>query len=325
MSRKMVLFFVSCVFWICSAPQDALPLDYPTREIEFIVGYAPGSSSDSVARVVAKYGEKYAGKPIIVVNKPGGGGSRGFTSLAAAKPDGYTIGIFSASGFLQPYLMKGVTYHYQKNFKVISQCAYMAIGLYVKKGSPNDVPLKELVRKVKEKPNTFKIGIGGTWSTEDFARAIFEDEAGVKSIRVPFTGGGTESIPALLGGHTDFNFGGSPHWAPLYKGGKVNVLAVTSDLRDPRFPDIPTFKENGYPVDLQNCYWIVAPAKTSDAIIRHLAEAFKKAFAEQGYKDGVDTLGVTGVWTGTEDSWKDMHKMDRLVQGVVKKYDLKPQ
>jgi tripartite-type tricarboxylate transporter receptor subunit TctC len=278
-----------------------------------------------VARVVAKHGEKYAGKPIIVVNKPGGGGSRGFASLAAAKPDGYTIGNFSASGLMQPYLMKGVTYHYQKNFKVICQSAYMAVGLYVKKGSPYDLPLKELVQKIKEKPNTIKVGIGGTWSTEDFVRALFEDEAGLKCIRVPFTGGGTESIPALLGGHTDINFGGSPHWAPLYKGGKVNVLAISSDQRDFRFPDIPTFKENGYDINLQNSYWIVAPAKTSDVIIRYLAEAFKKAFAEQGYKEGVDHLGVTGVWTGTEDSWKDMHKMDRLIQGVVKKYDLKPQ
>ncbi len=324
MKRKMVLVFL----WVLSVmmiPGVVFSLDYPTREIEYVVGFGPGSSQDNVSRVVARYGEKYVGKTIVVVNKPGGGGTRGITSIAAAKPDGYTVGTFSVAGLLQTYLMKGATFHYRKSFRVISQSAYMPTGLYVKKGSPYDVPLKELVKMAKAKPDTIKVGIGGTWSVEDFTRSVFEDEAGVKCIRVPFAGGGTETIPALLGGHTDINFGGAPHWAPLYKGGKVNVLAMTAVQRDPRFPDIPTFKELGFSLDIRNCYWIVAPAKTPDGIINFLAEAFKKAFAEQGYKDGMDNLGVTGNWTGPEEALKDMDNMDRLIQGVVKKYDLKPE
>lgn len=325
MTRKVLLLLLSLAFvnpWI---PRDALSLDYPTREIEFISGYAPGSSNDNSSRIAAKFGEKYVGRPIIVVNKPGGGGTRGANAIASAKPDGYTLGLLATSLILQPYLMKGVTYHYKKSYRPICQSSYMPVGLYVKKGSPYDMPLQELVKKAKGSPNTIKVGIGGTWSTEDFSRAVFEDEAGIKCIRVPFSGGGGESIPALLGGHTDFNFGGSAHWAPLYKAGKVNVLAMTTEKRDPRFPDIPTFKECGYKLTFMQFYWVVAPAKTPDPIIHFLAEAFKKGFAEQGFKEGMENLGGTEDFAGPEDTLKAMDRMDQLVQGVVKKYDLKPQ
>jgi tripartite-type tricarboxylate transporter receptor subunit TctC len=128
-----------------------------------------------------------------------------------------------------------------------------------------------------------------------------------------------------LGGHTDINFGGSAHWAPLYKAGKVNVLAMTTEKRDPRYPDIPTFKEFGYKLDFMQFYWVVAPAKTPDPIIHFLTEAFKKGFSEQGFQEAAENLGGTAAFAGPEDTLKAMDRMDQLVQGVVKKYDLKPQ
>jgi tripartite-type tricarboxylate transporter receptor subunit TctC len=326
MSKKVLFFLLSLALVISLIPEGALCMDYPTREIEFISGFGPGSSNDSTARMVAKFGEKYVGKPIVVVNKPGGGGTRGYSSLAAAKPDGYTLGNLSTAVVFTPYLVKGVTYHYKKSFKVVCQTSYMPVGLYVKKGSPYDIPLKELIKKAKQKPNTIKVGIGGTWVPEDMARAVFDDQAGIKCIRVPFSGGGAETIPALLGGHTDINYGGSAHWAELYRAGKLNVLATTLDQRDPRFPDIPTFKESGYDLSgLLNYYWVAAPANTPDAIVNHLAEAFKKGVAEKGYMNAMDSLGCTAGWEGPADSLKTMDKLDRLVKDVVKKYNLKPE
>ena len=325
MSRKMVLFFLPLALSIAMTPVNALTLDYPTREIEFIAGFGPGSTVDNIARLAAKFSEKYVGKPIVVINKPGGGGARGSSALAAAKLDGYTIGMVAPSAILQPYLMKGVTFHYKKNFRIICQVVNSEIGLYVKKGGPYDVPLKELINKAKGKPDTIRVGIGGTWSGEDFARAIFEEEAGVKLIRIPFPGGATESVPAILGGHTDINFGSSPHWAPLYKAGKLNVLATSGEQRDPRLPDIPTFKENGYEVNISANYWISAPAGTPDAIIDFLAEAFKKGCSEKGYKESMDNLGLLAAWENPADSLKSMERMENLFLKIIKKYDLKPQ
>lgn len=149
MGRKGFPFILSVTtLWIFLAPMSAIGSDYPTREIEFIAGYAPGSNTDNFARLAGKYGEKYVGKPIVVVNKPPA--ARGFAALAAAKPDGYTLGIISNSTIGQQYLLKGVTFHYRKSYRVICQIDYSAEGVFTKKGGPYDIPLKELVKKAKE-------------------------------------------------------------------------------------------------------------------------------------------------------------------------------
>ena len=322
--RKKLLLILSLIF-VSLIAGNSIGSEYPTREIEVIAGFGPGSAMDLIARLAAKYAEKPIGKSVIVVNRPGGGGSRGSIVLAAAKPDGYTLGLIAPSGLLQPYLMKGVTFHYKKSYRIICQLANSEIGIYVKKGGPFDLPLKDFIAKAKEKPGTIKAGIGATWSGDDFARAILEEETGVKFIRVPFPGGGTESVPALLGGHSDVNFGSGPHWAPLYKAGKLNVLAIGGEKRDPRFPEIPTFKEYGYEMGIAASYWMAAPAGTPDAIIQFLAEAFKKGCAEKGYKEGMDNLGLLGTWENPADSLKSMERMESLFLKIIRKYDLKPQ
>jgi tripartite-type tricarboxylate transporter receptor subunit TctC len=322
MFDKILLIFLLLAFPFIFS-MDALALDYPQREIEFISAYAPGSNTDNFARVAAKFGEKYVGKPIVVVNKPGGGGSRGFAALAAAKPDGYTIGIISNSTIGQYYLLKGVTFHYRKSYRPVAQIDYSAEGLFVKKEGPYDIPMKELIKKAKEKPDTIKVGIGGSWTAQDFARAIFEEEAGVKFVKVPFPGA-AEAIPALLGKHVDIEFGPASEWAHLYKAGKVTVLAVSTEQRDPRFPEIPTFREFGFDVVIPAIHWIAAPAGTPDPITHILAEAFKKAFSEPAFKEAADHLGATAAWEGPEGCVRAMDKLDQLYQKVVKKYGLKP-
>jgi tripartite-type tricarboxylate transporter receptor subunit TctC len=324
MKFKMVLTILLIVIWAFIIPKITEALDFPTREIEFIAAFAPGSNTDNFARLAAKFGEKYVGKPIVVVNKPGGGGARGFTALATAKPDGYTIGLLSQSVIAHPYLLKGITFHYKKSFKLISQIDYSAQGLCVKKGGPWDISLKEFVKRAKEKPETIKVGIGGTWTAQDFVRAIFEEEAGIKLINVRFAGA-AEVIPNLLGGHLDCFIGPASEWSHLYKGGKVSVLAVSNEVRDPRFPDLTTFKEQGYDVALPSYHWIGAPAGTPDAIVNFLADAFKKAFAEPGFKEAADNLGATAAWAGPEDCLKTMEKIEQLYLRVIKKYGLKPE
>ena len=324
MKSKMAFGTLLVMAAACFSPIAGGAADYPTREIEFIAAFAPGSNTDNFARLSAKFGEKYVGKPIVVVNKPGGGGSRGFTALAAAKPDGYTIGLLSQAAIAQPYLLKGITFNYKKSFRLISQIDYSAQGLVVKKGGPFDISLKEFVKRAKEKPDTIKTGIGGTWTAQDFVRAIFEEEADIKLINVRFTGA-TEVVPNLLGGHLDCFIGPSAEWSHLLKGGKVSVLAVSNDQRDPRYPNIPTFKEQGYDVSLPSYHWVAAPAGTPDSIVSFLAEVFKKGFAEQGFKDAADNLGATAAWAGPEDSLKTMERIDQLYSRVVKKYDLKPE
>lgn len=117
--------------------------------------------------------------------------------------------------------------------------------------------------------------------------------------------------------------GPSAEWAPLLKGNKFNVLAVSTANRDPRFPEIPTFKEFGFNVVIATFNWVAAPAGTPDDIINFLAEAFKKGFAEQAFKDAADNLGAMAAWASPQECTKTMEKVDELYQRIIKKYDLK--
>lgn len=325
MGMRVSVFIVALVLAASLTPGEIRGLDYPTREIEFIAPFAPGSSTDAFSRLAAKFGEKYVGKPIVVVNKVGGGGVRGYAAISSAKPDGYTMGLLGQSVMVHPYLLKGVTYNYKKDFRILSQVDYSAEAFFTKKGGPYDIPLKELVKKAKEKPETIKMGVAGSvWGAPDFTRAFLEEEAGVKFNRVPFPGAG-DLIPAVMGGHSDLGVGPSAEWAPYYKGGQFSVLAVCTEKRDPRYPDIPTAKELGFDVVFSAYHWIGAPAGTPDPIVNLLADAFKKAFSEQGFKDGCDHLGATAAWDSPEGSLKAMEKVEQLYLKVIKKYDLKPQ
>jgi tripartite-type tricarboxylate transporter receptor subunit TctC len=325
MNGKIFSVLLALALGTSLGPGDALSAEYPTREIEFIVGFPPGSTVDHVGRLIAKHAEKYVGKPIVVANKPGGGGSRGFSSLAAAKPDGYTIGLVSTSAILQPYLMKGLTFHYKKSFRIISEIAYTAEGIYTKKGGPFDIPFPEIIKRAKEKPNTIKAGVGGTWTGSDVVRFILEDATGAKFIRIPHPAGGQDLVPGALGGHLDIAMGEGAQWAPLYTAGKFNVLAVSTEKRDPRFPNIPTLKEMGYDVVFLVTFWVGAPAGTPDSIINFWAEAFRKATAEEGYKQASDQAFNTASWAGPADSLKAVDKLDDTFQKLIKKYDLKPE
>ncbi len=217
----LLLFCCGTFFFPSTAPS----LDYPTREVEWIIQFAPGSASDQFSRVVCKFAEKHVGKPLIVVNKPGGGGMLGYSILAAAKPDGYTIGHLGNRTIMGPYLTKGATFT-KDSFRPIGRYAYLDHVLFVKKGGPYDLPLKELEKKAKE--GTKKITIGSTpqWGGPDVIRAIFEDLAGIQFNPISFPGGGAESVPALLGGHVDLLISNPGDFYALYKGGKFNLISL---------------------------------------------------------------------------------------------------
>jgi tripartite-type tricarboxylate transporter receptor subunit TctC len=323
MRIKALVAAIVMVWGLCSVSENVLALDYPTREIDFIAPFGAGSTSDLFGRLATSQAEKYVGKPFVTTNQTGGGGARAFTLLANGKPDGYTIGLLSNSVIGQTYLLKGVTFHYKTSFRLIAQINYSPYAFVVKKGGPYDVPIKELVKMAKEKPITFGIG-GAKWSVYDFARAIFEEETGVKFVVTPFPTA-SELNPFLLGGHVGIGICSPGQWLPLYQAGLISVLVISTDQRDPLFPNVPTFKELGYDVGIRSYHWIAAPPKTPDPIINFLADAFKKAFAEPSFKEACERLGGKEDWQGPEGALKSMETVGQLYQKVIKKYDLKPQ
>jgi len=299
-------------------------LDYPAREIELISPHAPGSSADLAARNIASHTERFVGKPLVVVNKPGGSGAKGPTYVAQAKPDGYTLGVFSQSGIAQPYLMKGVTFTYKKSYRAIAQADTSSTALYVLKGGKYDVPLKEFVKILRENPESIKIGIGGKWTVQDFATEMLQVEAGIKFNKIPFPAV-ADAVPAFLGGHIDAVMASTAAGSNLYKAGKISVLGDSQEQRDPLFPHVPTFKEQGYSVVVPNTRWIVAPAGTPEAVVNYLAKVFRQGLTSIEFKEGCNKLFLRADWAGPEDSVKGMQRVEQLYLTIIRKYNLQPE
>jgi tripartite-type tricarboxylate transporter receptor subunit TctC len=257
----------------------------------------------------------------VVVNKPGGGGSRGWAALSAAKPDGYSIGTVSNSTVIHKYLLKGVPYDWEKNFKLICTFAYAPIAIVVRKGAFGSI--QEFIKKAKDNPDSIKIGISGKWTTEDFAYQLLQEEAGIKLRRVDFAGGG-ERMTALLGGHIDAISAPPSEWKSLYDAGSLDALLICREKRVPSLPQIPTSKELGFNIEQTSMYMMGAPGGTPDPIVNFLSGAFKKGIAEPAFINGAAKIGVTASWISPEESLKIWKRMDQDFQLIIKKFDLKP-
>jgi hypothetical protein len=167
-------------------------------------------------------------------------------------------------------------------------------------------------------------GGGGTWTVQDFTRVLFEDEAGIKLIHVPFPGA-AEAVPAILGGHIDCLAGQVSEWGPLYESGKAQVLGIAGSKRLHKFPNIPTFQEQGLNIVLPLNHWVSAPTGTPEPIVKYLSEVLKKAILDPGYRTAMENMGVEAVYQGPEETLKVMEQIEANYLRIIKKLDLKPQ
>jgi tripartite-type tricarboxylate transporter receptor subunit TctC len=243
---------------------------WPERPIRLIVPFQPGSSSDTVARIVAtKLGERL-GQQIIVDNRVGASGNVGTEAVARAEPDGYTLGLANTSTHaVAPSLAGTLGYDLIKDFAPVSMISSSPFVLAVYSGLPvRDV--RELVALAKAKPHTLNYASAGPASMSHLAGALFEKMAGISLVHVPYRGT-AQSVIDLIEGRIEVQFGTIPPTLQHIKAGRMRVLAVTGERRDAAIADIPTVAEAGIP-GYEASLWqaIVAPKATPAAIVARL-------------------------------------------------------
>lgn len=264
-----------------SASPSPAASDFPQKDITLIVPWAAGGGTDLVARQIAALMEKETGKTVVVINKPGGGGLIGFQTLAAAKPDGYTLGLTTNSMLLQKYAsVNFLDYKALNHFIMVNEDP---AALTV----PANAPWKsvgEFVAAAKEKPGTLRVSNSGPGAIWHASAMMFEKVAGIKIVHVPYDGANPAGV-AAAGGHVEATFVSPGEVSSLVAAGKLRTIAITGDQRLANFPNLPTFKEEG--VDLVTGVWraIAAPAKTPPAVIAKLEEIIKKCIETQQYQD----------------------------------------
>jgi tripartite-type tricarboxylate transporter receptor subunit TctC len=283
------------------AKESMVSEKYPEKPITVIVPYVAGGGSDMIARILEKSAQKHLGQPLVVVNMPGGGATIGMNELAAAKPDGYTIGVVATSVILQP-LYGQTRYHYPTALEplvnVVSSPA--VVVTLAEKPWKN---LSELVSYAKQHPGEIKIGHSGLGTSVHITEEMFAKEAGITIKQVPFRGE-SEVLAALLGGHVQLM--GAYNVAPLkehVKSGTIRILGVAEEnrLTLPGFENVPTFKEQGINVAFNFWNGIAAPKGMPAAEKARLTAGLREMINDPEFKKNMEELGMSVQYLGPEE------------------------
>jgi tripartite-type tricarboxylate transporter receptor subunit TctC len=309
----MMVLLAAGMFLSSAAPAAA---EYPEREITVIVPWAAGGGTDLITRFLGDLMQKNLGKPVVVVNKPGGGGLVGFKQLAAAKPDGYTLGITTNSLVLHKY--SSSSYLDWRELAPIALHNNDPAGFTVNVDAPWKT-IKEALDYARANPMKVRVGNSGPGAIWHVAAAMLGSKTGVQFTHVPY-GGAAPAAVALAGGHIEATSVSPAEVGTLIKGGKLRLLAIASEKRDPLFSDVPTFKESG--IDFVMGVWrcLEAPKGTPKEIISKLESSVKTAVNDSKFKDFMTKNGFGQAFLGPEESAaviaQDEKEFEKIVPGL---------
>ena len=273
---------------------------WPERPVRFIVPFQPGSSSDTVARVVAqKLGERL-GQQFVIDNRVGASGNLGTEAIAHAEPDGYTIGLANSSTHaVAVSLSSKLGYDPVNDFAAVTMIGASPFILSVYPGLPANT-IAELIALARNKPRGLSYASAGPASSSHLAGALFEKLAKVELTHVPYRGS-AQSVLDLVEGRIAIQFGTIPPTLSLVRDGKVRALAVTGASRSPTIPEVPTIAESGVP-GYEASLWqaIVMPARTPAAVVARLNREVRAVLDAADVKAALTRQGIE-LAPGTPD------------------------
>jgi tripartite-type tricarboxylate transporter receptor subunit TctC len=300
---------------------NASAQDFPKGPLNYMNPFNPGGEVDIAARAMQPSLEKNLGVPIVINYLPGAGGALCWSKLAAAKPDGYTIGGFSIPHIiLQPMFMKDVAFK-ADDFVILSIVEYTPIGLGVKKDFKAST-FKEFVEYCKANPGKVSCGGVGKFTGHHFATLQFMKLAGVKVNYVTFTG--TSQVQtALMGGHIDAAFTNSTLLVSSKE--QIKVLAIGSPKRMSQLPEIPTFEELGYKMYPRIARGVMGPKAIPKDIQKRLEKAFLDTISKPEFKAKMEEAGFVPQVMGIEESQKYLDMEIKEHNRLIQDFDLKKQ
>jgi len=264
---------------------------YPDKPIKMMIGYAPGSSTDIVGRMIANDLSIALKQPVIVENRGGAAGSLAAEAVAKSAPDGYTI-LFAQNGLaINVAANPRLPFNGQKDLLPVVGVAATPHILIVNNNSPAK-SVADLMGMLKADPGKLSFGSSGIGNSDHMAGELFLATTGLQAIHIPYKGG-SPAATDLVGGQIDFYFAGMPVGLPLYKGDKARALAVTSKSRFSGAPELITIQEagvKGYEMSLWQGVFV--PAGTSPSIIKELNNSILKILETPEMKDRFQKAGV---------------------------------
>ncbi|MBW6509995.1 MAG: tripartite tricarboxylate transporter substrate binding protein [Desulfuromonadales bacterium] len=297
-----LLFMLSTVILlnVNTRVEAAWPNDQP---ITMIVAFSPGGSTDVAARLAAVYIEKYLGQSVVVLNRPGAGGEVGFTALAEAKPDGYTIGFINSPNVLTIPMQRQTRYSLE-SFIPVAQVMDDPDSFFVLKKSPLN-NISDLVELAKSRPGRVSYGTSGIGSDDHIAAELLILATGIKMRHIPFDGAAA-SRTATLGNHVDVGVFNISEGKEYVVNGQLKILGQMSEDRTELFPDTPTFREQGFDILMSSTRGIAMPVGTPDDIVQRFAEATEKAVNDPEFKKRAEEASLPLRFLGPQDYLKSL-------------------
>jgi tripartite-type tricarboxylate transporter receptor subunit TctC len=257
---------------------------FPSKPINVIVPFSAGGSTDLLARAVEKIWPKYSPQPMVIVNKPGGGGVVGTEFVVRSKPDGYTLFLGYGSGHdvVMPHLQK-MPYDPFKDLAAVARLSIHSVVICT--GAKSEFStLKDMIAWAKKEGKPVTSSVSTKAGAVDITTTALGKAAGINIVTVPFAGG-ADAVTTLAGGHVMLGGGHPSEVMPHIKAGRFKPLAVALPERDPSLPNVPTFREQGVDVyTWGSIKGVAAPAGTPKDVVEYLETTLKKVCEDAEFK-----------------------------------------
>lgn len=264
---------------------------FPDKPLRIVVPFAPGGPTDLMARAIGKSMTASLGQPVIVDNKPGGGGVIGMSEVARGPADGYTMVFPSILAVTNPALMANYPFDTLRDFAPLTVVGFIPHAVVVRPDFPAKT-LQELVAMGKAKPESLSYGSSGNGTSAHLGAMMFVQRAGIQAVHVPYRGAGP-AVQDLLGGQIQFMFLDMSSALGQIKAGKLRALAVAPKTRFAGLPEVPTVAEQGYPgFDVHGWYGLLLRAGTPAPAMQRLYAEVKRALETQEVREVFRAQGI---------------------------------
>ena len=290
-SRRQFLRLVAGAAALPVLTRVASALDYPTRPVHIMVGFAPGGPADTIARLVGQALSVRLGQQFVVENRTGAGTNIATEAVVNAPPDGYTLLLVTSANFINATLYKNLNFSFMRDTVPVASLSGEPAVMLVHPSIPAKT-IPEFIAYAKANPGKINVGSGGNGAPSHLFGELFKMMTGTDMIHIPYRGA-SPALTALLGNQVQVFFSPLSTAVENVKAGKLRALAVTTATRSNAMPDVPTMMEFVPGYEASNWYGIVAPKNTPAEVVDKLNKEINAVLADPGMRARIVDIGET--------------------------------
>jgi tripartite-type tricarboxylate transporter receptor subunit TctC len=316
--RRAAILVIAISLSAAASIGGAAALDYPTRPVRWVVGFAPGGANDIIARLIGQQLSERLGQPFVIENKPGAGGNIGAESVINAEPDGYTVLLVNPSNFINTSLYANLKFTFPRDVAAVASFIRVPNVMTVGKGVEAKTVAK-FIAYAKANPGRVNMASAGTGTSVHLSGEMFMAMAGIKMQHVPYRGAGP-AVTDMLGGQVQVIFDSMPSIIPHIRSDALRALAVTTAARSSQLPDTPAVAETVPGYEASALFGMAAPKNTPREIIERLNKEINAVLTEPATQKQLVELGGEPV-IGTPEAFgalivSEAEKWKKVIEGA---------